>query len=219
MANRKKTQSEDSLRVDFVPIDSISPDPANVRLHPDRNLAALKSSLSRFGFQKPLVVDRNNVIRAGNGSWLAAKSLGMTHVPIHRTNLTGDEATAFAIADNRTAELADWDDDLLLRSLKEIKVDSESLGFDDGDIAELELAVSLSEQLAEELGLDRDGGGSGKGNDPVASHVRVVISVDDLATVERSLKDSGETDRGKAIAKVCREWSEKRQLHHRPEGS
>ena len=60
----------------LVPIDSLTPDPANVRRHPDNNLEAIKASLKRFGQQKPIVVDSADVIRAGNGTWAAAKALG-----------------------------------------------------------------------------------------------------------------------------------------------
>src|SRR5262249_46324156 len=63
------------LTVKRVPIDSVHPDPANVRLHDERNLEAIKSSLARFGQQKPIVVDRQGVVRAGNGTHAAAKAL------------------------------------------------------------------------------------------------------------------------------------------------
>jgi ParB-like chromosome segregation protein Spo0J len=105
------------MTIESVPIDSIHPDPANARRHSQRNLEAIKSSLARFGQQKPIVVDANNVVRAGNGTLAAAKALGWTHVGIVRSHLIGVEATAFAIADNRSAELAEWDPDVLSAAL------------------------------------------------------------------------------------------------------
>jgi ParB-like chromosome segregation protein Spo0J len=96
-----------SFPVRYVPIDSVRPDPGNVRLHGDRNVDAIKGSLRRFGFQKPIVVDRDGIVRAGSGTWRAAKELGLTHVPAFVTSLAGPDAVAFAIADNRTAELAE----------------------------------------------------------------------------------------------------------------
>src|SRR5260370_37717105 len=107
------------MTIESVSIDAIHPHPPNARRHPQRNLDAIASSLSRFGQQKPIVVDAKGVVRAGNGTLAAAKALGWTHINIVRSELIGVEATAFAIADNRTAELAEWDAELLAAALAE----------------------------------------------------------------------------------------------------
>ncbi|MGQ0802007.1 MAG: hypothetical protein ACT4NL_18070, partial [Pseudomarimonas sp.] len=70
----------DSLTIRRVPIDSLHQDPANTRLHDERNLAVIKASLTRFGQQTPIVVDERNVIRKGNGTLQAAKALGWTEI-------------------------------------------------------------------------------------------------------------------------------------------
>ncbi len=101
----------------LVPIDSLTPDPANVRRHPVNNLAAIKASLQRFGQQKPIVVDAAGIIRAGNGTWAAARALGWERIWAITTTLSGGDAAAFAIADNRTAELAQWDTPALASQL------------------------------------------------------------------------------------------------------
>lgn len=101
------------MQIETVPLDSISPDPANARKHGQRNLAAIKSSLRRFGQQKPIVVDSRGTVRAGNGTLEAARALGWTHIQIVRSELADLELTAFAIADNRSAELAEWDTEML----------------------------------------------------------------------------------------------------------
>ena len=88
------------MQFETVPIDSISQDPANLRAHSRENLDRIKASLRRFGQQRALVVDNNEIIRAGNGTHQAAKELGWTEVTIHRTVLGGSEATAYSIADN-----------------------------------------------------------------------------------------------------------------------
>ena len=122
------------MKIDSVSIESLSADPANARKHSKKNLDAIKGSLQKFGQQKPIVVDGNNIVVAGNGTLEAAKSLGWTEIEIVRTNLTGPEAIAFALADNRTAELAEWDIEPLnktLQSLKDIDFDLGSIGFDD----------------------------------------------------------------------------------------
>ena len=71
-----------SLTIRRVPLDSLHLDPANARRHDERNFEAIKGSLARFRQQKPLVVDRNGMIRAGNGTYLAAKALGWKEIDI-----------------------------------------------------------------------------------------------------------------------------------------
>jgi ParB-like chromosome segregation protein Spo0J len=122
------------MQIESLPIADLHPDPANARLHPARNLEAITSSLARFGQQKPIVIDANNVVRAGNGTLAAAVSLGWTHINVVRSNLLGVEATAFAIADNRSAELATWDPDLLSAALND--PDIGPLGFNDDELKE-----------------------------------------------------------------------------------
>jgi len=101
------------MTIESVPIDSLSPDPANARTHGPRNLEAIMASLRRFGQQKPIVVDSHGVVRAGNGTLAAAKALGWTEIKIVRSDLASLELTAFAIVDNRTGELAEWDSPVL----------------------------------------------------------------------------------------------------------
>src|SRR5947209_16436552 len=121
------------MTTESLPIQDLHPDPANARRHSKRNLEAITSSLARFGQQKPIVIDADNIVRAGNGTLAAAKSLGWTHINVVRSNLLGLEATAFAIADNRTSELATWDPDLLSAALSD--PDIGPLGFTDEELA------------------------------------------------------------------------------------
>lgn len=143
-----------NMAVEDVPVDTLQFDPANVRKHPEQNLAAIKASLSRFGQQKPIVVGTGNVVVAGNGTLAAAKALGWRTVKAVRTTLTGAEATAFAIADNRTAELAEWDEASLHQQLAAIAIDDEELlaatGFDEKELAKL-AAANASEVTEDEV--------------------------------------------------------------------
>jgi len=127
------------MTLETVPLSAISPDPANTRKHSRRNLDAIKASLRRFGQQKPIVVDAKGVVLAGNGTLAAATELGLTEIQIVRTELAGVDATAFGIADNRTAELAEWDANLgdVLASLKAEDFPLAEIGFDENDLAEL----------------------------------------------------------------------------------
>lgn len=127
------------LRHLAVPIDRLSADPANLRLHGERSLEAIKASLARFGQRKPIVVDAAGVTIAGAGLLAAARSLGWTHVAAttHK-DLAGAERVAYAIADNRTAELSAWDTAALKQTLAALGPgDIEMLGFTAEDLAAL----------------------------------------------------------------------------------
>ena len=126
------------MKINKVKIESLTSDPANVRLHSEQNLDAIKASLNRFGQQKPIVVNSKNVVIAGNGTLAAAKALGWSDINVVRTELAGTDAVAFAIADNRTAELATWDKSSLAQILQTFDgtdVPLESTGFDQSDLA------------------------------------------------------------------------------------
>jgi DNA modification methylase len=127
------------MKIESVLVTQLLNDPANARKHSKKNLDAIKGSLAKFGQQKPIVV-ADNIVIAGNGTLAAAQALGWKEINIVRTELTGPDATAFGIADNRSGELAEWDlDNLgpLLNSLKEIDFDLGSIGFDENDLSKL----------------------------------------------------------------------------------
>lgn len=139
------------MKIRQVRISELTPDPQNVRSHSTRNLEAIQKSLARYGQQKPIVVDRYGVVIAGNGFLEAARELGWDKVATVQTQLTGAEARAYGIADNRTAELASWDDPALAALLSEL----EQLEFDLGD-----MGFTEEEMLA--LVADADGAGGRK---------------------------------------------------------
>lgn len=123
-------------QIERITINALIPDPSNVRKHNAKNLDAIKGSLARFGQTKPIVVNADNIVIAGNGTLEAAKALGWTEINIVRVALRGAEAIAYAIADNRTAELAEWDNDALnmqLQALSSEGFDLDSIGFDNKD--------------------------------------------------------------------------------------
>ncbi len=146
------------MKTERVTVASLLFDPANVRKHGERNLDAIKASLARFGQQKPIVVDADGIVRAGNGTLMAAKALGWDEIEIVRTNLCGSEATAYAIADNRTAELAEWDEGALAEQLAALQIDDEALaeatGFDASEIERMALPVDVVEDEVPEVPVD-----------------------------------------------------------------
>ena len=125
-----------------VPIDSVEPDPANAREHNSRNIETIKASLARFGQQKPIVLAANGkTIIAGNGMWAAAKELGWSSIAVVHSHLKDTDATAYGIADNRTAELAEWSDNTLgalLSSLQSADMEAfAAAGFTDEEFGDL----------------------------------------------------------------------------------
>lgn len=123
------------MKIETVKTADLTFDPSNARVHDDRNLEAIKASLSEFGQRKPVVITDANVIVAGNGTVQAALSLGWSSVSAVRvpSDWSADQVKAFALADNRTAELAQWDAKVLsaqLVELEEAGFDIEALGFD-----------------------------------------------------------------------------------------
>ena len=122
------------MKVELVAVDSLELDPNNARRHDKRNLDAIAGSLREFGQRKPIVVWRNRVV-AGNGTLVAARSLGWGEISVARCPDEWDEVRvkAFALADNRSAELAVWDEQVLTEQLKELELadfDVEAIGFD-----------------------------------------------------------------------------------------
>jgi site-specific DNA-methyltransferase (adenine-specific) len=122
------------LIIETVLIDDLDLDPRNARKHDGKNLKAIADSLEQFGQRKPIVVWGRTVV-AGNGTMAAARSLGWTEITIARVpdDWTADQVKAYALADNRSAELASWDEQVLTEQLKELELaewDLETLGFD-----------------------------------------------------------------------------------------
>jgi DNA modification methylase len=127
-----------SLTLETVPLGELSLDPANARKHGTRNLEAIAGSLRQFGQRRPLVCRRSGgttMVIAGNGTLEAARSLGWTEIVITVVpdDWTAEQAKAYALADNRTAELATWDEAVLgdqLADLDALGFDLNSIGFD-----------------------------------------------------------------------------------------
>ena len=141
VGSSRTAHGANTLEIESVPLASLVADPANTRTHNARNIESIKGSLSAFGQQKPIVIDAANKVIAGNGTVAAARALGWSDIAVVRTNLNGAEAIAFAIADNRTAELAEWDDAALAATLAALQndptIDYAATGFSEEEIREL----------------------------------------------------------------------------------
>jgi ParB-like chromosome segregation protein Spo0J len=126
------------MEIEEILIGDLIGDPNNARRHSRSNIEAIKASLEAFGQQKPIVVTNDNVVIAGNGFLMAAMELGWKTIEIVRTSLTKKTAAAFAIADNRTAELADWDLEALQRVIDEMPMPLRmASGWNESEIADI----------------------------------------------------------------------------------
>lgn len=130
----------------IIDLSELKPDEANAREHDQANLAAIRNSLERFGSGRSIVVDGNDVVRAGNGTIEAAKAAGLnkvlvvepeadTLVAVKRADWSEQEAKGYGVADNRAAELARWN----LPSLEAVialipDIDIDDIGFGSGQL-------------------------------------------------------------------------------------
>ncbi len=148
-ADADLTHIVEDLRPLATPTAALNPDPANARKHSPENLAAIRGSLAQYGQRTPIVVNRKgSVVEKGNGTLAAALALAehddrWRHVAVVFVEDDPATQTGYAIADNRTGELAEWDLERLPELLQSMP--------DDPDL-EAELAT-MFEGLAEDLDL------------------------------------------------------------------
>ena len=122
------------------PIDLLIPYANNARKHDENQIKQIAASIKEFGFNNPVLIDKDNGIIAGHGRVLAAQRLGWTEVPtISLEHLTETQKKAFILADNRIAMNSTWDNELLAIELEALngEIDLTDLGFEPGEINKL----------------------------------------------------------------------------------
>ena len=118
------------MNIQQISINDLKPYPQNAKKHPAEQVEHIANSIREFGFQQPIVVDKDNVVVIGHGRLLAAKKLNMDSVPCVRADdLTDEQIKALRLADNKTNE-SEWDFDLLDMELESIDIDMSDFGFD-----------------------------------------------------------------------------------------
>lgn len=135
------------LQVLEKPIDELKPWEANPRIN-DHAIDQVAKSIQTFGFNVPILCDQNMIIIAGHTRWKAAKKLGLQNVPTIAIEMTDEQRKAFSIADNKTAEIADWDMPKLRNLLEELRgedLDLQNLGFSDADLRRIFLTEEVDE--------------------------------------------------------------------------
>jgi hypothetical protein len=128
-----------NLKIESMAIGKLTPDPENARKHSEANIAAIVESLSQFGQRKPIVISSDNRVIAGNGTLEAAKALGWKTIDtvVAPPDWSEAQLKAFALADNRVAELAEWDTSRLMEQAGELMGEGfalEAFGFTDVDL-------------------------------------------------------------------------------------
>jgi hypothetical protein len=180
------------------PIEGLFADPENARLHPERNLDSIKFSLTSWGQQKPIVAMSDGRVIAGSGLLTAAIALGWRRVAV-TTFDSADEAAAaaYAIADNRTAELALWDFTTLDAQLARLEgsMSLPELGFLPGDWKNRQADLDVLSSFAGHVESQHSGGAMTFTFDDPEEHDLVV----------RCAKDIGKGVLTSRVVALCRE--------------
>lgn len=133
------------LGVRLYDVDGLLKDPRNARTHDERNVATIEASLKRFGQRKNIVVTADGEVKAGNGTLEAARRLGWKQIAGAPAPVDEAEHRAYALADNRSADLASWDDRALaveVADLMKVGVDVVALGWSESELAMMKAALA-----------------------------------------------------------------------------
>ena len=125
------------LKIEYLPIKALKPYEKNTRKHQKKDVDNIAKSIEKFGMNDPIGIWKDNIIVEGHGRLLACKQLGMTDVPCVRLDhLTDEQRREYAIAHNATAELSEWDFDILPDELSELDLSDFDFDFGIDDEAE-----------------------------------------------------------------------------------
>jgi hypothetical protein len=196
------------MNIENLRIADLTPDSENARQHDEKNLKAIMGSLKEFGQRKPIVITEAGTIVAGNGTVEAAKRLGWTDIQVVRipNDWTDAQVKAFAIADNRTAELAAWD-------VKVLDLQIEELRLLDFDVSIIGFEV---EPNSEEI--DWSGLGTAIGEKSPFEQMTFILSEDQAITVKEALANAkamgnfdtteNQNSNGNALARIAEFFTE-----------
>ncbi len=140
LTNRRSTTafSEQDRRIEMVPTGRLTPYRGNARTHSRNQIRQIANSIERFGFTNPVLIDDRDGIIAGHGRVAAAQLLDIRRVPALRmSHLSDTEKRAYVLADNKLAEKAGWDREILaieLQGLIELDFEVEAIGFETSEI-------------------------------------------------------------------------------------
>ena len=141
------------LKVEYIPINEITPYENNAKIHTEEQIEQIKRSIEEFGMNDPIGIWRDNIIIEGHGRLMALKELGYEEVPVIRLdNLTDDQRKAYTLIHNQTTMNTGFDIDILNEELQNIEIDMSDFGFDIelDDIEEQEIVEDEVPQVDEE---------------------------------------------------------------------
>lgn len=141
-------------RIELWPIERLIPYARNARVHSQQQIDAIARSIRELGFNNPILVDGNDGILAGHGRLEAAIQVGMKEVPVvPLQHLTEAQRKAYILVDNRTAEMARWDDGLLAAEIqrleREFEMDFDGLGWTAEELDDLNAAMDEALDVTE----------------------------------------------------------------------
>lgn len=194
------------LKIEYLPIKALKPYEKNTRKHQKKDIDNIARSIEKFGMNDPIGIWKDNIIVEGHGRLLACKQLGMTEVPCVRLDhLTDEQRREYAIAHNSTAELSEWDLDILTDELAEL--DFSGFDFDFGIDTEYE-----DENYGDEFSL-KDGD-----REPI-QNMTFTFSDDEAEIIKEAISEMKKTDKfkeydnplnkngnGNALFLVVEEW-------------
>lgn len=140
------------LKIEYLPIKALKPYEKNTRKHQKKDIDNIARSIEKFGMNDPIGIWKDNIIIEGHGRLLAAKQLGMTEVPCVRLDhLTDEQRREYAIAHNATAELSEWDFDVLPDELADLDLSDFDFdfGIEDDEENEINTEVHTTERELE----------------------------------------------------------------------
>lgn len=181
-----------TLQIVSQSLDGLKKNPFNSRTHSPAQIQKIATSIRRFGFNNPVLVDQEGLIIAGHGRTEAARLLGLKEVPTLRLeHLSDAQKRAYVIADNRLAELAGWDRDILaieLQHLLDVEVDFEvtDIGFDAAEIDLLLTSDAPNEDPADALTVFEHGRAVAKAGDVWLMGGHRIMCADALAPASYS---------------------------------
>lgn len=188
------------LKVIELEVDRLIPYERNPRRNDD-SVDAVSASIRDFGFKVPIILDKDNVIIAGHTRLKAAKKLGLEKVPcIIADDLTPEQVKAFRLADNKTAEMAEWDFNALAAELEAIQQDMGQYGFY-VDPEEIEGEIITEFELPD-------------GEKPDVNTLTFTVSavqkeqiLEAFEDVRDQIREFGDSsnDNGDALAEICRQ--------------
>lgn len=124
------------MKIEYRQLDEITPYHKNAKEHPEKQVKKIANSIKEFGFNQPIVVDKEGVIIVGHGRYLAAQKLGINPVPVLEVDLDEERAKAYRLADNKLNE-SDWEMDVVIEELKTLSLEMLDLtGFDQNLVLE-----------------------------------------------------------------------------------